>query len=443
MTLTIIDTDLTTTETAFVFVAVGGQLILTEGTALTSIEQNGIGDFSSPEMVEMFIYGSVIAGQYGIVAFSSAVYIGSTGTVSASNASVSVGVALWGTGSTLTNDGFIEAFNGAGVVIDGASSVINSGHIWGEITGVVIGSSGGTGGVLTNNGQITGGVNESFIADGQYFGVQAVGENGVIINTGTITATIMGAVGVRVGDENTDIITARGISSSIAGTVVVNYGDIISAAGIGVEFLSADGVGATLQNYGLISGATAGFVGSAVDDIIINAGSILGHVKMGAGDDTYNGYRGQVDGRISGGRGNDDIKGGANDDLLFGNKGDDRIRGGAGDDTLIGGKGMDTLKGGDGSDVFVFNDVAHSRNTKHADHITDFVVGSDIIDLAGLGGALSFIGTAGFSGLGAEVRLSTQGGDGVLRIDIDADGIADMKVILDSVTNLTALDFIL
>jgi Ca2+-binding RTX toxin-like protein len=67
-------------------------------------------------------------------------------------------------------------------------------------------------------------------------------------------------------------------------------------------------------------------------------------------------------------------------DVLYGLGGDDIIAAGAGDDVLVGGAGNDTLTGGTGKDVFVFDSYRFDR-----DIITDFVVGTDRLDLSALG----------------------------------------------------------
>ena len=54
---------------------------------------------------------------------------------------------------------------------------------------------------------------------------------------------------------------------------------------------------------------------------------------------------------IHGGAGNDTIEGAAGNDALYGDAGNDLIYGGAGNDLLVGGAGADTLVGGDGDDL--------------------------------------------------------------------------------------------
>ncbi|WP_408598028.1 M10 family metallopeptidase C-terminal domain-containing protein [Limnohabitans sp.] len=69
------------------------------------------------------------------------------------------------------------------------------------------------------------------------------------------------------------------------------------------------------------------------------------------------------------------IKGSQFDDVLIGGSGNDQLLGGAGNDVLAGGKGADTLTGGTGSDTFRL-----SGDVK-TDHITDFLSGTDRIEL--------------------------------------------------------------
>ena len=54
---------------------------------------------------------------------------------------------------------------------------------------------------------------------------------------------------------------------------------------------------------------------------------------------------------LDGGPGNDKLTGGPNDDILRGNAGNDRLFGGRGDDQLFGGPGRDKLVGGPGRDL--------------------------------------------------------------------------------------------
>ncbi len=77
--------------------------------------------------------------------------------------------------------------------------------------------------------------------------------------------------------------------------------------------------------------------------------------------------------------GNDALKGLSGNDTLRGDAGNDVLDGGAGNDRLDGGTGSDKLTGGSGSDMFVY-DRGYGQDT-----VTDFVSGTDKIDLSAFG----------------------------------------------------------
>lgn len=74
------------------------------------------------------------------------------------------------------------------------------------------------------------------------------------------------------------------------------------------------------------------------------------------------------------------IKGTGNalDNTLHGNNADNILNGMAGNDRIIGGGGSDTLTGGEGKDTFVFDSPLDGS----VDTITDFLVGTDTIELS-------------------------------------------------------------
>ncbi|MCE0492398.1 Ig-like domain-containing protein [Vibrio salinus] len=75
--------------------------------------------------------------------------------------------------------------------------------------------------------------------------------------------------------------------------------------------------------------------------------------------------------------GDDDIDGGAGNDILYGYGGEDEIHGGSGDDIIYGGAGVDHLHGDAGEDIFVLD---HDS----VDTIEDFNSNEDIIDISDL-----------------------------------------------------------
>lgn len=122
----------------------------------------------------------------------------------------------------------------------------------------------------------------------------------------------------------------------------------------------------------------------------------------GDGDDELNGGGGNdlLEGEndndvINGDIGNDTLRGGSGNDTLNGGDGDDIVQGGSGDDIIRGGTGEDIMRGGGGDDVFEFLDgdmidwdslsaiPTATAKRQELDVITDFVIGSDSIDLSG------------------------------------------------------------
>jgi serralysin len=147
----------------------------------------------------------------------------------------------------------------------------------------------------------------------------------------------------------------------------------------------------------LISGGAGSdyLQGNAGNDTL-DGGDGSDRINGGADNDVISGGVGIGNDTINGNLGNDTIDGGDGDDFLRGGKGDDLIKGGDGNDTLMGDLGNDTLEGGhshdmmtggDGADVFRFDayssaDADSYISPTFQDGITDFVSGTDHIDLA-------------------------------------------------------------
>jgi len=128
---------------------------------------------------------------------------------------------------------------------------------------------------------------------------------------------------------------------------------------------------------------------------------------------------------LAGNEFNNTIIGNNGANYIKGEAGGDTLSGGGGNDTLIGGDGNDRLTGGAGSDLFVFTDTDASRDT-----ITDFVSGSDKIDLGWwvteMGGVnhFRFVGASGFSHHAGEARYA----NGLFQLDANGDGLADLTI---------------
>jgi Ca2+-binding RTX toxin-like protein len=143
-------------------------------------------------------------------------------------------------------------------------------------------------------------------------------------------------------------------------------------------------------------------------------------------------------------------------DLLSGGAGNNTLHGTLRNDVLLGGTGRDTLTGSAGADTFVYTALNQSGvGAANRDLITDFVNGSDRIDLSGIdansiaGGndAFTFIGNAAFLGGGAasagQLRYSFAGTNTIVEGDVDGNGTADFQIQLTGNHTMTAADLVL
>jgi len=146
--------------------------------------------------------------------------------------------------------------------------------------------------------------------------------------------------------------------------------------------------------------------------------------------------------------GNDAIDGNGNrlDNVLIGNAAANTLRGGAGNDIVEGGAGRDMLTGDTGADVFRFSAVLDSYR-KYAkdgqalsDGITDFEIGTDKVDLAGLG--YTGLGN-GFGGTLTLALNETGTRTYVKDREVDATGNRfEFFLVGDYLSTLTSADFI-
>ena len=349
-----------------------------------------------------------------------------TGTISARSDAI---VTDSGTGATsMINYGEIIGQDGGIDHLQGGFSLVNYGHISGKNYGVDGANDIDT---ITNHGSISG-------------GIKAQSGNDIVINRGTIDF-----VELSIGD---DIFDGRG--GDITGSVFGGAGNdtyIVSDSSIelvelldeGIDLVKANvsfEISEFIENLSLIGSSDINGVGNSAANIL--SGNSGNNILRGLnGADEIFGNNG--DDRVIGGKGADTLRGGAGDDVLRGGSSQDKLFGGDGNDTLIGGAGKDVLNGGAGEDVFVFNSANHSVTATDADKISDFESGVDRIDLSGLNVGLTFIGSTGFSGSGAEVRIISGATSSSVLIDTDGDGSADMKIKLTGVLDVTEIDFIL
>jgi serralysin len=353
-----------------------------------------------------------ISGANGIKGRSQSIDLDNSGTIVSGIDSGDVAIELYSnTAGTNTlnvhNTGSI--IGKAGVAIQGADAadtIVNKGEIWGDVDlGAGADTFDGRGGML--DGTVYGGSgDDTYIVDNTDISLSELMGEG--------TDTVKSTVGYKLQSEFEDL-TLLG-DDDIRG--IGNDGGNILIGNIGDNRLRGNGGDDTIS-------------GGDGDDKIwggIGVESIHGD----AGDDI-----------IHGGLNNDVIFGGEDDDVIYGNRQNDKLFGGFGNDRLVGGVGRDALFGGQGNDEFVFNHKNDSLNSNAADKIMDFVVGEDLIDLSGLAGSHSYIGSAAFSGAVGEVQSIASGGTTRVKVDLDGDGTADMKIMVLGTIGLTEADFLL
>ena len=195
--------------------------------------------------------------------------------------------------------------------------------------------------------------------------------------------TLANGIRVRFGAEVFDILSADGLPLQADQFVQTDFFDLwhvdVSQAlpqtpvvgGAGADNLQGTGKNDTLMGVGgddvlmgyagndtLNGGAGADVLigGSGTDtaDYSDEAVAVLADLQIAslntgaAAGDTYNSIE-----NLSGGAGNDTLRGDAVANVLAGNGGNDAIFGRVGSDTLEGGAGNDTLNGGAGADVLI------------------------------------------------------------------------------------------
>lgn len=128
--------------------------------------------------------------------------------------------------------------------------------------------------------------------------------------------------------------------------------------------------------------------------------------------------------------GDDTLTGSAIDEVIVGGSGSDTLSGGGGLDTLVGGIGDDILTGGSGSDTFKFlhSDVEGQTGIT-VDHITDFDMSTDVLDLSDL------LQDESEATLDSYLQFLDDGsGHAVLSVCSHGDGHVDQQIVFDSLS---------
>ncbi len=287
--------------------------------------------------------------------------------------------------------------------------------------------------------------NDTFVVDNA--GDKVVELSGTGTGTDTVKASISHTLSANVEKLIlTGTANLNGTGNELANTLTGNAGANILKGLAGNDTLDG-GAGADRMEGGL--GNDTFIVDNAGDKVVELSGT-------GTGTDTVKAsishtLSANVEKLVLTGSGNLNGTGNELANTLTGNAGVNILKGMAGNDTLVGGAGADQLYGGAGKDMFVFNSASDSKTTA-MDKIFDFShAEGDRIDLRAIDAngtmaddqAFSFIGTSAFHNKVGELRFEQKSGDTFIHGDINGDGKADFSIALDTLTTLTASDFLL
>jgi Ca2+-binding RTX toxin-like protein len=174
----------------------------------------------------------------------------------------------------------------------------------------------------------------------------------------------------------------------------------------------------------------------ATGGVTVNLATTSAQNTVGAGYDTLSGF--------------ENLTGSQFNDTLTGTTGANAIIGGAGDDKITGGGGADTLTGGADADLFIFKVAADSAPTA-PDVVTDFVAGTDKIDLSLIDANSSLSGNQAFlfgdnnpNVVARSVTWYESDGNTIVQADVSGNNVAELQIVLlGTGLNLQATDFIL
>jgi len=288
--------------------------------------------------------------------------------------------------------------------------------------------------------------------------------NGIISNTATAKINVAKIINgttadnILAGIAGNEVIYALDGNDTISGSTGVDILD----GGVGTDTVSyAASTTAVNVNLGI---TTAQSGGHAQDDTLISIENIIGsplndtftgssvanNINGGAGIDTvsYANSTAAVNVNLavttaqSGGFAAGDIL--TNIENLTGSTYNDTLLGNTLANIITGGTGKDTMTGGAGADVFKFSAITDSgKATGVRDIITDFVKGTDKIDLTDFAGSFTFKGTGALGGSVAGVNYAQVSGNTIIGIDADSNGTLDMQIELTGLHTLAASDFLL
>ena len=354
--------------------------IINEGTLISETD-SGILIESGVELNGTIVNNGTIDGAFNGVSFANGGTSSGTlqnfGTITSASRAVNIGgqdITLQNFGEILTSasprDGVVYTDQSAlsYSIVNESSGLIDVGEgndgdaislqLGADVTGSVInrGTVIGRGVPVGNNRATAVRLRQGTITDLSVF-------NGDIVNEGTLTSETDAAVLIEDGVELNGEIINRG---------TINGGVVAGSPQVGIDAQDAE-----------------------ADVTIVNQGTINGDVLLSAGDDTYDGISGTVNGTV------------------FGNEGNDTLIGGSANDVLNGGVGNDLLTGNSGADIFAFGSEIFQDGLQDVDQITDFDAG-DSFDFAN-----EFLGNISFGRetvSGQEAVVAILGGEDNLTV---------------------------
>ena len=394
------------------------------------------------------------------------VFVAAGGYVGADLSTDAAGIRVYGSGSSVVNEGSISAWRG--IIFSGSPAgnlpvqITNAGTVHGSQAAIISFSGNATDVSITNTGTI--------IGDRYSYNANFATAAERIYNTGSIT----GDINFQGGDDlfDNDGGTMRGLIDFGAGNDELIGGDGRERAmgGSGSDSIDFD-AGKDI----LLAGNSEGLASDGNDDIdggdgidTYDAREITSRVVVNLNESRANGdaigldqvfnvenIRGGGTGDILvGDAGRNVIRGGAGNDAIAGLGGDDRLIGNEGNDTIRGGEGRDVMTGGDDKDSFAYNTITEIGSLNaFRDSITDFATGIDEIHLTAIDANsvaagnqnFSFIGIGAFTGVAGQLRYVANALNQVTVVqgDINGDSVADFQLALFGNLTLAAGDFIL
>lgn len=265
----------------------GDTLIVAQNAGIYWTDNSAITFLPDADSTHINIYGTADLASVTLAQYST-LLIGQTGSLTVSaKVIIGEGVSSSGSNAYLINQGSIlGTSNSPGAIIietrGGSNHLNNSGSISGIGIGIFLGSDDIGADEVVNSGLIS--VSET--------AVFMHGNSGSLANSGTL----LGFIGVEVNGEQP--------SGSIAAMVVTNTGLIQGTYGI---LSSQTSVASTviISNSGTISGDWYAINAGAGTEFIVNSGTLLGDVVLGAGWDQLDSRGGTIVGDVNLGDGGD------------------------------------------------------------------------------------------------------------------------------------------